>query len=463
MENTLQIWETIKYELLNRSIVPQDTFQELFQPIKEIYRETPTNIFLLVENHLVKYRIDKFFLDTLNKLYNEITGVNKLFKFITYEQAEEETKNKNSYSLNKVSYNEINKTQRRLRSEYTFENFVTGEANRYAFVTAMKVAESPHVTINPLYIFGDVGLGKTHLMTAIGHYILDKDPSINVVYTTAQQFVEDYFNATTKKTVNAFQEFGEYYKSADVLLVDDIQLLANKSASQEEFFKLFEFLFENNKQIIITSDRRADELENIMMRLKSRFSWGIPVDIKKPNLDLRKAIIKNKLSYLISNPSEVNGEVIDYIAENFCNNVRELEGALRRFVNYCVSFNIDFSLENAKISLESIITPSSDAPDKIEFKNIDVVKKVISKHYSISISDLSSSTRKKEVVLPRQIAIYLIRTLFNIQLQKIGDFFGSRDHATIAHAIAKVEKMVEDDWTVKQDIEYLIKNIKKEL
>lgn len=463
MENTLQIWETIKYELLNRSIVPQDTFQELFQPIKEIYRETPTNIFLLVENHLVKYRIDKFFLDTLNKLYNEITGVNKLFKFITYEQAEEETKNKNSYSLNKVSYNEINKTQRRLRSEYTFENFVTGEANRYAFVTAMKVAESPHVTINPLYIFGDVGLGKTHLMTAIGHYILDKDPSINVVYTTAQQFVEDYFNATTKKTVNAFQEFGEYYKSADVLLVDDIQLLANKNASQEEFFKLFEFLFENNKQIIITSDRRADELENIMMRLKSRFSWGIPVDIKKPNLELRKAIIKNKLSYLISNPSEVNGEVIDYIAENFCNNVRELEGALRRFVNYCVSFNIDFSLENAKISLESIITPASDAPDKIEFKNIDVVKKVISKHYSISVSDLSSSTRKKEVVLPRQIAIYLIRTLFNVQLQKIGDFFGSRDHATIAHAIAKVEKMVEDDWTVKQDIEYLIKNIKKEL
>ena len=445
-----------------RNIVPTETYNELFEPIKEIYRETPTNIFLLVENHLIKYRIDKFFLDTLNKLYVEISGQNKLLKFITYEQAEEETKSKSYISLNKVNANELNKSQRRLRSEYTFENFVTGEANRYAFVTAMKVAESPHVTINPLYIFGDVGLGKTHLMTAIGHYILDKNPSSNVVYTTAQQFVEDYFNATTKKTVTAFQEFGDYYKTADVLLVDDIQFLANKNASQEEFFKLFEYLFENNKQIIITSDRRADELENIMLRLKSRFSWGIPVDIKKPNLELRKAIICNKLGYLISNPDEVDEDSINYIAENFSSNVRELEGALRRFINYCVSFNIDFSVENAKISLESIITTASDNPDQAEFKNIDIVKKIVSKHYSISVSDLSSSTRKKEVVLPRQIAIYLIRTLFNVQLQKIGDYFGSRDHATIAHAIAKVDKMVDEDWTVKQDVDYLIKQIKKE-
>ena len=199
MENTLLIWNTIKSELVLRNIVPTETYNELFEPIKEIYRETPTNIFLLVENHLIKYRIDKFFLDTLNKLYVEISGQNKLLKFITYEQAEEETKSKSYISLNKVNANELNKSQRRLRSEYTFENFVTGEANRYAFVTAMKVAESPHVTINPLYIFGDVGLGKTHLMTAIGHYILDKNPSLNVVYTTAQQFVEDYFNATTKK------------------------------------------------------------------------------------------------------------------------------------------------------------------------------------------------------------------------------------------------------------------------
>ncbi|MBR2890854.1 MAG: chromosomal replication initiator protein DnaA [Bacilli bacterium] len=462
MENTLQAWNLVKQELQNRNIVAPEVFHELITPIQEIYKETNTTVFLIVKDNLVKFRLEKFYLESINKLFVEISQINKRIKLITHEQIEEEKKTQSDFQFNKVSSLELNKNQRNLRGEYTFENFVTGKTNRFAFITASKVAESPVVTINPLYIFGDVGLGKTHLMTAIGHYILDKNPSANVIYTTAQQFTEDYFNATTKKNPNAMQEFSDFYKSADVLLVDDIQFLANKNATQEEFFKLFEYLYSQNKQMVITSDRKAEELENIMARLKSRFSWGNPVDIQKPDFELRQAIVKQKLCSLINNPDDVSDEAINFIAENFYNNIRELEGALRRFVNYCVAFCIDYSLDNAKTALDSLIVSVPESNEESDFKHIDKIKKAISKYYSVSVTDLSSSTRKKEVVFPRQIAIYIIRNKFNIPLKRIGDYFGSRDHTTIAHACSKIEKSIEEDWTIKQDVENILKLIDKE-
>lgn len=461
MIDTIQAWNLVKNELKNRSIVAPEVFDELITPLNDVYKETNTTIFFIVKDNLIKFRLEKFYLDSINKLFYEISQINKRIKLITNDQIEQEKKEQENIKINTVSSSELNKSKRILRGEYTFENFVTGKTNRFAFITATKVAESPVVTINPLYIFGDVGLGKTHLMTAIGHYILDKNPSSNVIYTTAQQFTEDYFNATTKKNPNSMQDFSDYYKSADVLLVDDIQFLANKNATQEEFFKLFEFLYAQNKQIIITSDKKAEELENIMARLKSRFSWGNPVDIQKPDFELRKAIVIQKLKSLISNPEDVKDEAISFIAENFSSNIRELEGALRRFVNYCVAFCIDYTLENAKTSLDSLIVNKPEETENNDFKAIDNIKKAISKYYSISVSDLSSTTRKKEVVFPRQIAIYIIRNKFNIPLKKIGDYFGSRDHTTIAHACCKIEKLIDEDWTIKQDVENILKMIDK--
>ena len=271
---------------------------------------------------------------------------------------------------------------RSLRPEYTFDNFVTGEANREAFTFAVKVAESPNVTINPFYIFGDVGLGKSHLMMAIGHYILDNNINANIVYTTAQQFVEDYFKSKNKNQRNTAiaDNFDKYYRSADVLLVDDIQYLADRQGSQDEFFKLFEYLFENNKQIVITSDKPAAEL-NIMARLKSRFSWGMQTDIKKPNLQLRVAILRDKLRFLISDPTVIPDNVLTYIAENFDTNVRDLEGALRRFISFCVSFNIPFTLENAANSLEGIIPKDKNL--NLESSNIHIENHLESKIMSI--------------------------------------------------------------------------------
>ena len=460
MENAKLILEKIKNTIKEEKLLSTINYEQSIAPINEIYKVTSTNVYLIVENQLHKYRLVKFYQELFNQMWEKFSGEKKIVKFIEQKDIEAEKNKASEMQINHVNSSEINKSLRKLRTEYTFENFVTGESNRYAWITAMKVAESPNVTVNPLYIFGDVGLGKTHLMTAVGLYMLDKNPNTNVVYTTSQQFVEDYFQATTKKSLNSMQEFNDYYRNADVLLVDDIQLLANKNSSQEEFFKLFEYLFENNKQIIITSDRRADELENIMMRLKSRFSWGIPVDIGTPNFELRKIILQRKLAFLISNPEDVAPEALDYIAEKFTKNVRELEGALRRYINYCVSFNIEFSLENAKTSLESLIVPEQDNEEETDSQNIAKVKKVVANYYNITVADLVSSTRKKEILFPRQIAIYLIRTLYNVPLQKIGDYLGGKDHTTISHGYDKIKKQIETDWTVKAVVDTLVKSLK---
>ena len=362
MINEQELWEKVK-ELIASSI-EQETFKETFYGIDQIYKVKDNFIYLVVPNQVAKYRINKFYLEKMNDYISQFTSENLKFKIIEAAEATVEKEKQVVSALPKTEH--VIKT-RSLRAEYTFDNFVTGEANREAFTFAVKIAESPNVTINPFYIFGDVGLGKTHLMMAIGHYIYDKNINVNIVYTTAQQFVEDYFKSKNKNQRNTAlaDEFDDYYRSADVFLVDDIQYLADRQGSQDEFFKLFEYLFENNKQIIITSDRPASEL-NIMARLKSRFSWGIQSDIRKPNQLLREAILKAKLKFLISDPSVIPADVITYIANNFDQNVRELEGALRRFISYCVSFNIDFNLENAAIALEAII--SKDKVTNNEFR-----------------------------------------------------------------------------------------------
>ena len=349
-----------------------------------------------------------------------------------------------------------------LNPKYTFDTFVVGSNNNLAHAAALAVAESPGEIYNPLFIYGGVGLGKTHLMMAIGHYILDNNLNTKIVYTTAQQFVEDYFKSKNKnqKSTAISDYFDNYYRSADVLLVDDIQYLADRQGSQDEFFKLFEYLFEKNKQIIVTSDRKASEL-NIMDRLKSRFTWGMQVDIKKPNQNLRKAILKSKLSTLIANVDDVSNDALDYIATNFEENVRELEGALRRFVNYCVAFNIDYTLENAKLSLESIISSNKISSNEGSSNQAEKVKTIVASYFNIPVKELSGSSRKQEIVYARSIAIYLLRTKYNIGLKKIGEYLGNRDHATVAHAIDKIEDGIKSDEFISQDVSNLVDKLNK--
>ncbi len=460
MQQAYVLLNKVKEELKEKFIPAQ--YNTIFNEITQIYKVQGGNIYLVVANSLEKFRLEKIYLNQMNEILNTFTTEPMQFKFITASDANKEKEKNNTIGLTNVDASEKAVKERVLRPEYTFDNFVTGEANREAFTFSVKVAESPHVTINPFYIFGDVGLGKTHLMMAIGHYILDNNLNTKIIYTTAQQFVEDYFKSKNKnqKSTTISDYFDTYYRSADVLLVDDIQYLADRQGSQDEFFKLFEYLFENNKQIIVTSDRKASEL-NIMDRLKSRFTWGMQVDIRKPNQDLRKAILKRKLATLIANVDDVSNDALDYIATNFEENVRELEGALRRFVNYCVAFNIDYTLENAKLALESIISSNKNTSEEMSSNQVEKVKSIISSYFNIPVKELSGSSRKQEIVYARSVTIYLLRTIYNIGLKKIGEYLGNRDHSTIAHAIDKIEDGIKTDEFISQDVRNLIDKLNK--
>lgn len=460
MEHANMLWAKTKELVAASNKIGSTEFKEIIQPIEKIHKIANNYIYLIVQHTLTKFRIDKFYLAIMNECLSTITNENLKFQIITQEEAEKENKENKQKSLVSIDENEIKGNSRTLRPEYTFTNFVAGPSNRFAYITALNVAEAPHVsTMNPLYIFGDVGLGKTHLMMAVGWYILSNNINANVIYTSAQQFADEYFAATRKNSDYSIEQFYNYYRSADVLLVDDIQFLANKSGTQEEFFKLFDYLYEKNKQIIITSDRRADELENIMKRLTSRFSWGISVDIKKPDFELRYQIIKKKLNFALTDPSVVSEEALNYIANNFDNNVRELEGALRRFINYCVAFGINYSEENAKTALNDIIPKDKTniSPDKISC--INEVKRAVANYYGIHVEDLASTTRKKEIVIPRQVAIHIVRTKYDIPLKKIGEHFGNRDHATILHSLDKILEIMKQDPDLTQDVENIIKKL----
>lgn len=448
-------------EALNQ-LKPQmnsEDFEELFNSVKEIHKFENDHIYIIVPDVLTKFKIEKFYSQKINEAFNDLAAVKCGLKFITLDEAQKDNETKELPIATPEVLVEVAR-KRNLRAEFTFDNFVVGESNRFAFLSAMKVAENPRSVLNPLYLFGDVGLGKTHLMMAIGHYVLDNNINAKVVYTSAQQFAEDYFLSTsTKKGRERIEDFYNRYRDADLLLVDDIQFLEGKSATQEEFFKVFDFLHEQNKQIVITSDRVANDLK-LMTRLKSRFNWGMSVDIQSPDQELRVNILKRKLIFMINNPKEVPLGVLEIIASIFTNNIRDLEGALRRYITYCVSLDLSFTEENIDVALGSIMpTPTGDSTDKD--REINDLKAAVSEYFRFSLAELSSSSRKSQIVYARNIAIYLIRELYKTPLKRIGDHFGKRDHATIAHSYDKIKEAIKTNSHVKIDVDYILAKIKK--
>ncbi len=437
-----------------------DDFEDLFRGTGEIHKYENDYIYVIVPDALTKFKIEKFHSKDLNEYLQATSPIKARLKFITKDDAQKEQESTKT-PITTPEEASVDKSKRKLRAEFTFDNFVIGESNRFAFLSAMKVAENPHSVLNPLYIFGDVGLGKTHLMMAIGHFVLDNNIHANVVYTSAQQFTEDYFLSTsTKKGREHIEDFYNRYRSADLLLVDDIQFLEGKTGTQEEFFKVFDYLHENNKQIVITSDRVANDLK-LMSRLKSRFNWGMVVDIKSPDQDLRINILKRKLVFMINNPKEVPLEVLDVIATHFTNNIRDLEGALRRYVTYCVSLDLPFTLENVDVALGSIL-PSKIADTASKTKNIDCIQALVCEYFRISLPELISNSRKTSIVYARNIAIYIIREKYRTPLKKIGEVFGHRDHATIAHGYEKIKESIKINPHIKVDVDYILAKIPKE-
>lgn len=329
-----------------------------------------------------------------------------------------------------------------LNPKYTFETLIIGKNNELAHAAAQAVAKNPGTQYNPLFIYGGVGLGKTHLMHAVGHRL--GGGKGNVLYATSEKFTSDYINAISQKRI---EEFKKTYRSVSALLIDDIQFLAGKEGTQEEFFHTFNELRDKGRQIILTSDRPPKEISAIEQRLISRFEWGMIADIQPPDLETRMAILRTKMEKKGVLLSE---DILFYIAENIQNNVRELEGALNRLAVYQQMENRGLVLDQAKNILASIVGVK---------KKITSVKKItdlVSEFYNITPGDLIRQSRKKEYVKPRQIAMYLIRKELENSFPSIGEFFGGRDHTTVMHAVEKVEKLMKEKEQFKQEVDLIM-------
>jgi len=336
---------------------------------------------------------------------------------------------------------------------YTFDNFIDSSSSNLAYSASLAVAESPGEYYNPLFIYGDAGLGKTHLMQAIAHFIIQRFPNKKVLYVTSEAFTNELVRSI-KEGKSSPEEMRNKYRNLDVLLIDDIQFVIGKESTQEEFFNTFNVLREAKKQIVISSDKPPKEFLTLEDRLRSRFEWGLIVDIQPPTYEIRMAILRKKLESLNVN---LNEEVLSYIAENVTSNIREMEGSLNKIIAIYKLQRLkkeEITLDLAKDALKSIISTNNK-------KKVDVnyIAEIVAEHYSITLNELYSNNRSKNIAYPRQIVMYLSRRLTSQSLTEIGEKLGNRDHTTILHGIQKIEKDIKENSTISDTIDILIKKI----
>ena len=432
MEEYQSIWDKVVGEM--KLSMSEQSFEMTLATTKQAYKRE-NKIYVSVTNEHERFMLDKFYFQDISKTLDDISGESLELKFVTPDYIERQQQ---KYSLVEADPNIHNYYRGNLNATYTFERYVAGKSNRLAYMLALQVADRPAEVANPFYIFGGVGLGKTHLMQAVGNQMLDNNPNAKLLYCTSEKFVDDYRIATMKKN---FDDFKKKYREVDVLLIDDIQFLAKKEQTQEEFFNTFNDLYNDNKQIIITSDRPASELKDMMDRLTSRFEWGMQADIQTPDIQTRIDIMKRKLTGENIDPEDFPEEVLEFIATKFHSNVRTLEGALKRLIFFATINNSEFTIELANDALRQLIKEEKRT-SRVDVKNII---KETAEHYGVTALDIMSKKRKKEIALARQVAMYLMRELTESSYPKIGDSFGGRDHTTVMHSCKKIEKQMKEN------------------
>ena len=367
-------------------------------------------------------------------------------------------KSKDEYKSNKIDKKKkvrksLYKDNSKLfNPKFNFENFVVGGNNRFAYAASLAVAESPAEAYNPLFLYGGSGLGKTHLMQAIGIQVIKNDPTSNVLYISSETFTNELIEAINTQNTNQFKE---KYRNIDILLIDDIQFLEGKEATQEEFFHTFNTLYENNKQIVISSDRPPSNLQKLDERLTTRFGFGITADVQPADFETRVAILKKKIELAdIELDSDIE-EVCNLIAEKIKYNIRELEGAMNRMISFSEIMNNKIDLDFAKIVLKDIYrdTDKAIAPERI--------RSTVASYYDIKVSDLDSKRRTAEIALARQVAMYLCRESTDFSFSKIGEIFGGRDHSTVMSNCNKIQTLYQEDALIKYDIDEINKKLKK--
>ena len=434
-----EVLNLIKVELTEVSF---NTWLKTIEPISI----STNKVVLAAPNEFTKGILVGRYLNLIKSALTQVTEQEFNIQFII--PGEEQSSN---LGQSIIQENPDNNQRSQLNPKYSFDTFVIGNSNRFAHAASLAVAEAPAKAYNPLFIYGGVGLGKTHLMHAIGHYILSQNPDSKVVYVSSEKFTNELINSIREYRN---EEFRNKYRNIDVLLVDDIQFIAGKEGTQEEFFHTFNALHEANKQIIISSDRPPKEIPTLEDRLRSRFEWGLITDIQPPDLETRIAILRKKAN--IENIT-VSDNVMLYIASKIQSNIRELEGALIRVVAYSSLTNSEITEELAEEALKDILSNN-----KVIEITVDLIKDVVSKNFKIKMDDFNSKKRTRAIAYPRQVAMYLTRELTDLSLPKIGDEFGGRDHTTVIHACDKINTELSENIELKRKIDEIVKDLKGE-
>ena len=453
MKNIIQEkWDEILDTLKIEHEITDVSFRTWLQPLK-VHSVSDHMITITVDEKLIgsdsiNFIKRKYGLP-LKVVIEELTDISYELEFILEKDAVKEVKNdvqatkKDAVKNNPYPF---------LNPRYTFDTFVVGTNNNLAHAASLAVAESPAEVYNPLFIYGGVGLGKTHLMHSIAHFILDSNPNAKVLYVTSEQFTNELIESIRNRNENSSTaEFREKYRNIDVLLIDDIQFIIGKESTQEEFFHTFNTLHESKKQIIISSDKPPKDIETLEDRLRSRFEWGLTVDIQAPDYETRMAILKKKEEL---DGLSIDDEVMEYIAANIKSNIRELEGALTKIVALSRLKKREVNVELAEEALKDLISPNNQ-------KNItpELIMEIVAEHFNLSVADLYSSKKSRNIAYPRQMCMYLCRHSTELSLSEIGKKLGNRDHTTILHGIDKITKDLEKDNLLQNTIEILSKKI----
>jgi len=439
------VWQEVERHLKTR--VGDTVFQTWILPLKPKQKkgtnfviEAPDTFFRDWVDQHYKTVIQEAVCQILKEDIQLILEINSQAKDTISRDAADQTKLKNP---------EVSSPDLFLNPRYTFENFVLGPSNRHAYAFSLAVAESPSKSYNPLFIYGGVGLGKTHLMQAICHYIKNKFSNLKICYLPSERFTNELIDAIQHRSTSSFRQ---KYRNVDVLVLDDIHFIAGKESTQEEFFHTFNVLYDAHKQIIISSDRTPKEIANLQERLVSRFGWGLTTDIQPPDLETRVAILKKKIE---REPVSVPDDIIFFIAQLIKTNIRELEGALIRIIAYSLLEEKPIGLELAKEVLKDLVKE----PKKLI--TIDFIQRCVVEEFGISLQDLKLKRRNKNIVLPRQIAMFLSRELTDLSFPEIGDFFGGKDHTTVLHSYNKIKTEMNNNVFLKNRIDKIIQVIQQ--
>ena len=443
----------VEHELSNVS------FTTWIQPLK-VYDVIDDTVFILVNmNASVEY-IEKKYLLPLKVCIAEITGVEYEVKFISEDSSQLTELQSLVAEANQHKRTKSLAEKAGLNPKYTFDTFVVGGNNNFAHAASLAVAESPGEVYNPLFIYGGVGLGKTHLMHSIAHFILEKNPKKKVLYVTSETFTNELIdalkNGKTSGNESAIVKFREKYRNNDVLLIDDIQFIIGKESTQEEFFHTFNHLHTSGKQIIISSDKPPRDIETLEARLRTRFEWGLIADISAPNYETRMAILQKKIELDHLEKYNIPHDVLDYIATNIKTNIRELEGSLNKLIALYKlnSYQDPIDINLATRALKDIISSKNN-----RVVTPELILDIVADHFNISVADLKSNKRNAEIAIPRQIAMYFIRSMTDTSLKSIGVILGGKDHSTIKYGADKIAIEIKEDETLANTINIIKKKI----